>query len=122
MPVGIFSQFYVGKLNTANINDKSSTAKLKINISKTSFPPNNVINATNTFQNNWCSSWWWADTLSTGNRFEIWNGEANFCGDNASTTGYIPRRILLNGNQLSWNGMADTGTSTNNNFGYWFGK
>lgn len=122
LPEGIFSKFFVGKLNSANINDKSTTTQLKININKTSFPPNNILNATNTFQNNWCSSWWWADIANNGNEFEIWNDESISCGDNGSTSGFIPRRILINSSLLSWNNNADTGTGTSNNFGFWFGK
>ncbi len=122
LPVGIFSKFFVGKLNTANINDKSSTVQLKIDINKTSFPPNNILNASNTYLNNWCSSWWWADSINSGNRFEIWNGESISCGDGGVVSGFIPRRIVINSALLSWNNNTDTGTQTLNNFGFWFGK
>lgn len=121
LPVGLFSQFYVGKLNSANINDKSSTVQIKINIDKTSFPPNNILNASNV-PNSWCSSWNWFDKSNAGNRFEIWNGEGISCGDGGSNSGYIGRRIYLNNSQYGWNNNTDTGTTTANNFGYWFGK
>ncbi|MFW0862568.1 MAG: DUF2341 domain-containing protein [Candidatus Komeilibacteria bacterium] len=114
-----FNEFWTGKLNTANIMDKDPGAQIQITLSGQSWPPNAKTGATNVYVNTWCSSWRYGDAT---NGFELWLGEASACGAYSATTGNIPRRIYKSGSKLSWNGNADTGTSTDNNFGYLFGR
>ena len=120
-PLTGFTELWAGKLNTANINDKNTTTQVIVQIpGGQSFPPNARKNATNVYENSWCASWWWGDG---SDRFEIWVGEAKDCGDwGQNHTGSTPRRIYVDGSQLPWNGDPDTGTETNNNFGYLFGR
>jgi len=115
-----FTELWAGKLNTANIADKSATTQLKVTLpAGQSFPPNAKLSATNVLSNTWCSSWNWGTST---NQFEIWLHEDSACGTYGGTSGHAPRRIYVSGSQLAWNSNADTGTSTANNFGYFFGR
>ena len=114
-----FDEFWAGKLNSANLNDKDFGTQIQITLSGQSWPPNAKTGATNVYTNTWCSSWRYGDAT---NGFELWLGEAQACGAYSATTGNIPRRIYKSGTKLSWNGNNDTGTSTDNNFGYLFGR